>query len=94
MSTETTPTPARWTPDYSQKWDVLFNNEWQYWPSLRGVTIQQIRDFVDSEFADGQVLDDFFDLDFYSVKDGGIPIYASPEDLKKSHVLGSCYLAE
>ena len=91
MSTQ--PSPAPWAPDPNLKWDVLFHNGWQYWPALRGVTLQQIRDHVDGEFADAQVLDECFDLDFYTRWEG-IPIYASKEDMERGYLLAKCYLSK
>ena len=91
MSTQ--PSPAPWAPDPNLKWDVVFDNRWEYCRALRGVTLQQIRDHVDGEFADGQVVDGFFDLDFYDPSQG-VPIYASEDDLKNDHLLARCYLSK
>jgi len=82
-----------WTPDPNLKWDVVFDNLWEYRPALRGVTLQQIRDHVDGEFADAQVRDEFFDLDFYDPRQG-IPIYASYLSFRDDHLLARCYLSK
>ena len=91
MSTQ--PSPAPWAPDPNLKWDVIFDNHWEYCRGLYGVTLQQIRDHIDQRFIDGQVLDEFFDLDFYDPRQG-IPIYASKDDLKSDYLLARCYLSK